>query len=243
MNSFYGMEKLLGLKIMRLEDELSRIPDIKKWNTKNGIVYKDSTRKMRRATSKLGTQMAIEYEHRKQLITEIQELRGYWKEIHNSEFNRKTFHYKPKPADRTLERMFGRFEDMVEEPNTFENKKHHWVEDKDLDSKTEADITRICNSLHIKQKVHVRIVFPDGFIWVVDSVMYIEECGTMIFHEHFGRTGDENYDDKTLTKMRHVFRHGLMPGKHFLFTYEGYNHPSSVEQLQRDIKSIILGVL
>lgn len=243
MNQFVGLENFLGLKIIRLENELSQLSDVRKWNTSRGIKYIDDHNRMHRANSNLGLQMAAEYERRVALTTEINELRFYWKDIYHSEFNRNQFHYKPKPQRPRLMNLFGSFESLIEEPNTYENKIHHMHNGKDFDSKSEMIISEIMKSLHIEQKIHVPLIFPNGQKITIDSVINIQEANTYKLHEHFGMIGKEKYNEYMLFKNRLIIQNKLIPDFDILYTYEGEEVPSTYEYLEKRIKSFINSIL
>ncbi len=243
MNQFYGMDKFLGLKIIRLEDELSLIPNVKMWNTKLGIMYSDNKRQRHLGTSKLGMLMAADYAKRIELINEIKELRFYWFDNHGYEFNRSEFKYKPRRGVNCLEQYFGKFEDMIEQPNTYEDKIHHYEEGKDYDSKAEREIGEICKALHIEQKIHVPLTFPNGQSVVMDSVMNIPEAYVYRFHEHFGGLDIPFYEEKMFTKLRSTIQSGFVPDREILYTYENRNHPSTRAYLEGKIKDFINSVI
>jgi len=239
MNHFEYFDKFLGLKIIRLEDELSKIPDVKKWNTKQGIVYHDKVRKTHSGNSEIGGIMSNEYLRRTLLINEINELRVYWKELHDKEFTRSDYNYVLRPIDTRLQQIFGNYEDFIEEANTHENKVHILSDGKDFDSKSEAIMGEAYKNLHIPYKVHVPIVLPDGQKATVDSVMYFPELGIYKFHEHFVMIGDPNYNLTAIKKYRMYIENGLLPTRDILFTYESKKNPASPEFLELSLKTFI----
>jgi len=244
MNQFYGMDKFLGLKIIRLEDELSKLPVVHKWATKNGIYYKDSVRKKHKSGTKIGTLMASDHYRREALLSEIRTLRAYWKENHNNyEFERELFSFKANTHAKRLESVFGSFDKFEEEPNTFENANIIKNNGREYDSKTEMVMGQLYEELHITCKFHVPIILPNGEKVSVDAVPYIPEIGTYLFHEHFGMIGDIGYTGKNIKKFKSYIDSGFLPHRDVLFTYENRQNPADIEYLRESIKAFILSNL
>lgn len=229
---------------MRLEDELGRIRAVKKWETaERGTVYYDKERKRHLSTTRLGAQMAEDYERRTALTNELRQLKAYWLENTGKPFSRKTFSYKPKTKRNRLELLFGAYADMKEEPNTHENKVHHEEDGRDYDSKTEMDLGNVLKALHIDYKIHVTLVFPGGEKIVADFVIFLPEIGRYVIIEHCGRINLGYYNDTLSYKERTFLKYNLIPHRDLFYTYEDRESPATFEYFLAIVKAFIITIV
>ena len=59
------------------------------------------------------------------------------------------------------------------------------------------------------------------------------------YWEHFGRMGEEDYLEKTLSKIERYARKGFVQGVNFIATFESNKHPLNTEHLDRIIKAYL----
>ena len=242
-NRFQNVKTLLGIKINYLEDQLNVMPDIKKWRTKGGIVYKgpDSSRHL--ATTKKGMELASVYEKKEKCKSELRQLNSYWLSMTNYVFCRDCFDYKPSLRRNRNKELFGDFDSLIEYKNTHPNKKDHWYNGKNYDSKSEAKIAEILDGFHLEHKHNVKLNFKLSYDYYVDSVFYIREIDRYVIHEHFGRVSnkpeDREYVEQMIQKIKHALSIGLVPGQDIVYTFEGADNPADALYLKSQIEAAI----
>lgn len=173
-NRFQNVKTLLGIKINYLEDQLNVMPDIKKWRTKGGIVYKGPDNSRHLATTKKEMELASVYEKKEQCKSELRQLNSYWLSMTNLIFCRDCFDYKPSLRRNRNKELFGDFDSLAEYKNTHPNKKDHWYNGKNYDSKSEAKIAEILDGFHLEHKHNVKHALSIGLIPGQDIVYTFE---------------------------------------------------------------------
>lgn len=87
-----------------------------------------------------------------------------------------------------------------------------------VQSKSEHIIAIILEELNIPYK-YGEYIFANGHEYYVDFIIYCSD-GTMIYWEHLGLAGDENYDIHNLRKLNDYCEEGITVDKNLILTFE-----------------------
>ncbi len=230
----------LGLKIQYYRDILSNLPNITIWTRKNGkfIHNYDTNQTHYESTRAFQEEMAV-YAYRKEILGKLEYLESTWKVIFGKTFDESYFNYQPNNIPNITERLFGKWEDLIEVPNTYEGKKHYFYNGKDYDSKAEADIAKIYDELDIPVKHAAKIQIGSKFTAKPDFFPHIRERRKYLLHEHLGKMGDRNYVEENFYKMKKYSDLGLIPGRDILYTYEDELSPGNILYFKSQIAGLI----
>lgn len=241
MNTPYELTpNYLGLKILYYRKLVNNLPNYSLWKRSRGFYLHNcnSNRTFKESTQAYKTEMA-KYAYKKEILDKLEILESHWKVMHGKSFDESCFNYEITNLPNNTERLFGKWEDLIEVPNTYEGKKHHYYNGKDYDSKSEADIAKIYDELDIPVKHAARIEIGLRFSSKPDFFPYIKELGRYLIHEHLGKMGDTNYVEDNLLKMKKYSNLGLIPGRDILYTFEDEFSPGNYLYYKSQIAGFI----
>lgn len=139
-------------------------------------------------------------------------------------------------------KLFGNWDDLVIRPNTHTDRQSHMHKGIDFDSKTEVDIAKIYDLLHIPYK-HAAVINLGSYQFAADLVPLIEETGDYFIHEHFGREMVGSYLNTATDKFQNLSRRGLILGRDYVFTYENHDNYADSTYLTNTIFWIMTNIL
>lgn len=241
MNTPYDLTPhYLGIKIQYYRGIVKSIPNYSLWERSRGYyLHNCDTNKTYKESTDAYQKEITKYAYKKEILDKLKVLESHWKVMHGKSFDESFFNYKLTDLPNNTERLFGKWENLIEVPNTHTGKKHHFYNGKDYDSKSEADIAKIYDELDIPVKHAAKIEIGMKFSSKPDFFPYIRERGKYLIHEHLGRMGDPDYVEDNLLKMKKYSNLGLIPGRDILYTFEDELSPGNFLYYKSQIAGFI----
>ncbi len=120
-------------------------------------------------------------------------------------------------------------------PNPYmpEKKIHDTKRGEKVRSKSEAFIADALFELGIPYHYEYPVKMINGEIRYPDFTLFNLKTREVIYLEHFGRMGDEDYRTDAMEKMDLYRESGIYPGKNLIFTYETNEHPLDIKGMRK----------
>jgi hypothetical protein len=107
-------------------------------------------------------------------------------------------------------------------------------------SKSEAIIADMLYEMGIPYRYEYPVKMCNGEIKYPDFTLLKVKTREVIYFEHLGRMGDEEYRNDTREKMDLYRASGIYPGKNLMFTYETEEHPLDISGARKMLSEVFL---
>ena len=107
-------------------------------------------------------------------------------------------------------------------------------------SKSEAILADMLYGLGIPYHYEKPLSLGLGKIRYPDFTLLKINSRKEVFFEHFGMLDDEEYRNKSISKLDEYRRHGIYVGKNLIFTYETEHSPLDIKGIEQMLKEIML---
>ena len=244
MNNYSEIINYLEFKKDCIKKELSKYPRMHfiHRGTKESIkvIYQGECHEHQTKTAK-GQKFLEIYKRKRQLENKLREIDASLKMLRADKMipsSRSLSNSAPLTSCRNL---FSNWDDLVIRPNTHTDRQSHMHNGIDFDSKTEVDIAKIYDLLHIPYK-HAAVINLGSYQFAADLVPLIEETGDYFIHEHFGREMVGSYLNTATDKYQNLSRRGLILGRDYVFTYENHDNYADTTYLTNTIFWIMTNI-
>ena len=105
-----------------------------------------------------------------------------------------------------------------ENTSYLESKQHKGIDGLMYRSKSEMLIAGIYESKEIP--FHYDEVYTDGHTLISPDFVFLSEKGDLIYHEHLGLIGNDQYTAGIVTKLGTYIKAGIIPGKNLIFSLD-----------------------
>ena len=107
-------------------------------------------------------------------------------------------------------------------------------------SKSEAIIADMLYEMGIPYHYECPVKMHNGEIKYPDFTLLKVKTREVIYFEHFGRMGEEDYRNDTREKMDLYRASGIYPGKNMMFTYETEEYPLDISGARKMLSEVFL---
>lgn len=142
---------------------------------------------------------------------------------------------------------FCRAEDWESEPyfaNTFHREEliHETAKGVMVRSKSEAMISNILYNRGFCYRNECRLELPDGKYIYPDFTIYLPRDEKIVYWEHFGMMGDEEYAAAACNRIKRYVSAGIFPGVQLIITMESEGMPLSSVMVDQMIDYYLCGI-
>lgn len=133
-----------------------------------------------------------------------------------------------------------KWQSQIFKPNPYkpENKIHDTKRGEKVRSKSEAFIADTLLELGIPYHYECPVKMVNGEIRYPDFTLLKVKTREVIYFEHFGRMGDEDYRQHVMEKMDLYRDSGIYPGKNLIFTYETEDKPLNIKGMRKMLSEL-----
>lgn len=257
LNEIMKANQTLTVQINSIKEQLKNFPDGTLICAKNGTAYKwyiynsPNTLYLPKKEHALAEQLAL----KKYLSLTLQDLMQQQKAINaflkhcpiqpnsaeqllkdNPEFQRLLSSYY-KPFNQELSEWIA--EEYETNPRFQEQRTHKTLSGNMVRSKSEALIDMILYTNHIPFRYECKLQLNNVTIYP-DFTIRHPLTGEVYYWEHFGLMDNLAYSKNAFHKLQLYSENGIIPSINLITTYETFEHPLSIEEIDHIVKRYFL---